>query len=111
MVESNSCNEKQSVNPHSEDFCGIEPVTLPPEEVETRRPPAVDNEKIEQMYSASNPAIIAILLAFLLLLVVIISVLVARYDSCCALPRDVLRSARENTEWSSRSIFHFVQIY
>merc|ERR1711981_692939 len=26
----------------TEDFCGIEPVTLPPEEEETRRPPQVD---------------------------------------------------------------------
>ncbi len=25
----------------TEDFCGIEPVTLPPEEEETRRPPEV----------------------------------------------------------------------
>ncbi len=26
----------------TEDFCGIEPVTLPPEEEETRRPPGVN---------------------------------------------------------------------
>ncbi len=34
----------------TEDFCGIEPVTLPPEEEETRRPPEVDEEKIEHYY-------------------------------------------------------------
>ena len=54
-------------------------MTLPPEEIETRRPPMVDNEKIEHMYSASNPAIIAVLLAFLLLIIIITAVMVARY--------------------------------
>ncbi len=29
----------------TEDFCGIEPVTLPPEEEETRRPPEVSLSK------------------------------------------------------------------
>merc|ERR1712110_1046495 len=41
----------------TEDFCGIEPVTLPPEEEETRRPPDVDEEKIEHLYQTTNTAI------------------------------------------------------
>ena len=41
----------------------------------------VDNEKIEHMYSPSNPAIIAVLMAFLLLILVITAVMVARYYS------------------------------
>ena len=40
----------------------------------------VDNEKIEHMYSASNPAIIAVLMAFLLLIIIITAVMVARYS-------------------------------
>ena len=30
----------------SEDFCGVEPVTLPPIERETRPPPIVDEDKL-----------------------------------------------------------------
>ena len=41
----------------------------------------IDNEKIEHMYSPSNPAIIAVLMAFLLLIIVITAVMVARHVS------------------------------
>jgi len=57
----------------TEDFCGIEPVTLPPEEEETRRPPDVDEEAIKHYYSATNP-ILGTVLAILFLLAVIIVV-------------------------------------
>ena len=55
----------------TEDFCGIEPVTLPPEEEETRRPPDVDEEAIKHYYSATNP-ILGTILAILFILGVII---------------------------------------
>jgi contactin associated protein-like 2 len=32
--------------PLTEDFCGVEPVTLPPIEKETRPPPIVDEDKL-----------------------------------------------------------------
>ena len=63
----------------SEDFCGIEPVTIPPEEEETRRPPQVDEEKIEHLYQTTNSAILGLVLALLFLLIVIFAVLVGKY--------------------------------
>jgi hypothetical protein len=57
----------------TEDFCGIEPVTLPPEEEETRRPPAVDEEKIEHYYHSTNSAILGTVLALLFIGLVTIS--------------------------------------
>lgn len=36
--------------PLTEDFCGVEPVTHPPIEVETRPPPDVDEEKLRDAY-------------------------------------------------------------
>ena len=63
----------------SEDFCGIEPVTLPPEEIETRRPPPIDEDKIEHMYRATNSAILGVILAFLFLSIIAGSVLLGQY--------------------------------
>ena len=57
----------------NEDFCGIEPVTIPPEEDETRRPPDVDEEAIKHYYSATNP-ILGTVLAIIFLILVIIGV-------------------------------------
>jgi len=60
----------------SEDFCGIEPVTLPPEEEETRRPPDVDEKKIEHLYRTTDSAIWAVVLALLFLLLVILALMI-----------------------------------
>lgn len=42
----------------NEDFCGVEPVTHPPEAVETRPPPAVDLER-ERALNNTDEAILA----------------------------------------------------
>lgn len=41
-----------------EDFCGVEPVTHPPDIVETRPPPDLDEEKIRQIYQRTDSAIL-----------------------------------------------------
>jgi len=63
----------------NEDFCGIEPVTLPPEEEETRRPPSVDEDKIEHLYATSNSEILGSVLAIIFILIVIIAVCIGKY--------------------------------
>lgn len=40
-----------SVATLTEDFCGVEPVTHPPIEVETRPPPLIDEDKLRRAYS------------------------------------------------------------
>ncbi len=63
----------------NEDFCGIEPVTLPPEEVETRRPPPVTTGPDGESYRVVNTAILAVLLAFLFLCLVVGAALLGKY--------------------------------
>lgn len=41
----------------TEDFCGVEPVTLPPIEKETRPPPEVDQDRLRQ-YDGVNSALL-----------------------------------------------------
>jgi contactin associated protein-like 2 len=45
-------------DPLTEDFCGVEPVTHPPPELETRPPPDVDQDKLEAAYNRTNSAIL-----------------------------------------------------
>ncbi|CAM6031990.1 unnamed protein product, partial [Sphagnum compactum] len=61
----------------TEDFCGVEPVTHPPIEIETRPPPEVDEDKIRS-YQPISSAALGIILAILFLLLIIILLLVAR---------------------------------
>ena len=42
----------------SEDFCGIEPVTHPPEERESRPPPVVDEDRVRSFYPPAQAAIL-----------------------------------------------------
>lgn len=63
----------------TEDFCGIEPVTLRPEEEETRRPPQVNQESIEHYYQKTNSAILGVILAILFILLVIFALLIGKY--------------------------------
>lgn len=62
-----------------QDFCGVEPFTLPPEELETRKPPTAENEKIEQYYEVTSSAILGASLAIIFITIVILSVLFGRY--------------------------------
>lgn len=42
----------------TEDFCGVEPITHPPIEIETRRPPIVDEDKLRRAYNQVDSAIL-----------------------------------------------------
>lgn len=42
-----------------EDFCSVEPVTHPPEIVETRPLPDVDEDKVRKSYRTTESAILA----------------------------------------------------
>ncbi|KAL0832456.1 hypothetical protein ABMA28_000688 [Loxostege sticticalis] len=60
-----------------EDFCGVEPVTHPPEPVETRPPPDRDLQA-ELDYHKTDEAILGTVLAFIFLLLVIVAVVLVR---------------------------------
>lgn len=42
----------------TEDFCGVEPVTHPPIEVETRPPPLIDQDKLRKAYSQVDSVVL-----------------------------------------------------
>lgn len=44
--------------PLTEDFCGVEPFTHPPDIVETRPPPIVDEEQLRKAYNQTDSAIL-----------------------------------------------------
>lgn len=46
------------VEPLTEDYCGVEPVTHPPDIIETRPPPFVDEDKLRQIYQRTDSAIL-----------------------------------------------------
>lgn len=46
------------VEPLTEDYCGVEPVTHPPDVIETRPPPIVDEEKLNKIYQRTDSAIL-----------------------------------------------------
>lgn len=50
----------------TEDFCGVEPVTHPPIERETRPPPLVDEEKLRKAYNEFNSVLLACKLSLIL---------------------------------------------
>lgn len=43
---------------HTENFCGVEPVTHPPPIIETRPPPIVDEDKLRKAYNQIDSAIL-----------------------------------------------------
>ncbi|KAJ3619660.1 hypothetical protein MTP99_005324 [Tenebrio molitor] len=42
----------------TEDYCGVEPITHPPDTVETRPPPILDEEKLRKAYNQTDSAIL-----------------------------------------------------
>ncbi|XP_004931219.1 neurexin-4 isoform X1 [Bombyx mandarina] len=60
-----------------EDFCGVEPVTHPPEPVETRPPPALDLQH-EINFRKTDEAILGTVLGFIFLLLVVVAVVLVR---------------------------------
>lgn len=42
----------------TEDFCGVEPITHPPDVIETRPPPIVDEEQLRKAYNQIDSAVL-----------------------------------------------------
>lgn len=42
----------------TEDYCGVEPITHPPDIVETRPPPIIDEDKLRKAYNQTDSAIL-----------------------------------------------------
>ncbi|XP_062129013.1 neurexin-4 isoform X1 [Drosophila sulfurigaster albostrigata] len=80
MFQQNPPNNVKSLGTNlTEDFCGVEPVTHPPIEIETRPPPLVDEEKLRKAYNEVNSVLLAFLLAILFLLLCLMFFLIGRY--------------------------------
>ncbi|XP_026321952.1 neurexin-4 isoform X2 [Hyposmocoma kahamanoa] len=60
-----------------EDFCGVEPVTHPPEPTETRPPPDVDLQS-DLDYHKTDEAILGTVLAFIFLLLIVVAIVLVR---------------------------------
>lgn len=65
----------------TEDFCGVEPITHPPNIVETRPPPDIDEDKVRAAYNETDTAVLGSVLAVMLIAFIIVCVLIARYIS------------------------------
>lgn len=65
----------------SEDFCGIEPVTHPPDVRETRPPPSISQDDLANFYPPAHSAILGAILAVLFIALVCMAVLIGRYTS------------------------------
>jgi len=63
----------------TEDFCGIEPVTLKPEEKETRRPPDIDQEKIKDFYDTTSSVILGVILSLIFFLLLLVCIGIGKY--------------------------------
>jgi len=63
----------------TDDFCGIEPATLRPEEEETRRPPDVDQEAIKHFYSNTSSIILGVVLSILFALILFVCMATGKY--------------------------------
>ena len=67
--------------PVTEDFCGVEPITHPPNVVETRPPPRVDEDILRSAYNETDTAILGSVLAVILIALIIMGILIGRYMS------------------------------
>lgn len=65
--------------PLSEDFCGVEPVTHPPEPVETRPPPELNDDVVNSKYNHTNSAILGGVLSIILIILVVLAIIMSRY--------------------------------
>lgn len=82
LFQENGPGNVRSIGPPvTEDYCGIEPITHPPDIVETRPPPQLDEEKLRAAYNETDTAILGSVLAVLLIAVVIMAILIGRYMS------------------------------
>ncbi|XP_049770774.1 neurexin-4 isoform X2 [Schistocerca cancellata] len=72
-------NVRSLGSPLNEDFCGVEPVTHPPDIIETRPPPMVDSDVLDRIYRHTDSAILGGVLAIIFLALVLMAVLIGRY--------------------------------
>ncbi|XP_076761852.1 neurexin-4 isoform X5 [Xylocopa sonorina] len=74
-------NVRSFGTPLTEDFCGVEPITHPPDIVETRPPPEIDEAKVRAAYNETDTAILGSVLAIIIIALGIMAVLIGRYMS------------------------------
>ncbi|XP_032688940.1 neurexin-4 isoform X2 [Odontomachus brunneus] len=79
--EDGPLNVRSLGTPLTEDFCGVEPITHPPDILETRPPPDLDEEKVRAAYNETDTAILGSVLAVILIALVIMAILIGRYMS------------------------------
>lgn len=72
-------NVKSLGTPLTEDYCGVEPITHPPDIVETRPNPIVDEDTLRKAYNRTDSAVLGSCLALLFLILVILALLFGRY--------------------------------
>ncbi|XP_076625165.1 neurexin-4 isoform X3 [Colletes latitarsis] len=79
--EDGPSNVRSFGTPLTEDFCGVEPITHPPDIVETRPPPQLDEDILRAAYNEIDTAILGSVLAIIIIALVIMAVLIGRYMS------------------------------
>ncbi|XP_043250778.1 neurexin-4 isoform X2 [Colletes gigas] len=79
--EDGPSNVRSFGTPLTEDFCGVEPITHPPDVVETRPPPQLDEDILRAAYNEIDTAILGSVLAVIIIALVIMAVLIGRYMS------------------------------
>ncbi|KAI5723877.1 hypothetical protein M8J76_012129 [Diaphorina citri] len=76
--EDGPANVRSIGTPLTEDYCGVEPVTHPPEPVETRPPLNLDKDKIDAAYNHTDSAILGGVLSILLIILVVLALIIGR---------------------------------
>lgn len=79
--ESGPGNVRAIGGPLTEDFCGVEPITHPPNIVETRPPPDVDEDKVRAAYHETDTAVLGSVVAIISTALFIMCFLISRYIS------------------------------
>ncbi|XP_018318496.1 neurexin-4 isoform X1 [Agrilus planipennis] len=72
-------NVKSLGTPLTEDFCGVEPITHPPDIIETRPSPELDEEKVREAYNETDSAVLGSVLAVVIIGIIILAILIGRY--------------------------------
>ncbi|KAK0157552.1 hypothetical protein PV328_011281 [Microctonus aethiopoides] len=68
-------------SPLTEEYCGLEPITHPPNIIETRPPPQVNEDKVRAAYNETDTAILGSVLAVIVIALIIMAILIGRYMS------------------------------
>ncbi|CAH0552688.1 unnamed protein product [Brassicogethes aeneus] len=63
----------------TEDYCGVEPITHPPNIIETRPAPILDEDLLKKAYNQTDSAILGSVLAIIFLALVILGIFIGRY--------------------------------